>query len=557
MAPRSSIPSSKILRRVPLEQLDADVEARLVDLCIDVRRETTDERLFFVGGRWDRTEDRYVEDARFCKTLYVKEAQLEVALATWAWIQARRSKSPRPIIIMADGARGSGKTHWCVLALFIIGVAFPKARCWVVNPANTRREEVQIIVEENIPSEWRAWSEHHLQWTMPNGSTVQNVSGELPENVGQGGVEALVLNEAQDMQKAVYTRAMGAVRNVRQRPRGVMFIACNPAQRRKGEWTDDVAEGIRCTAINGQHFLLDPKKNSALEEGTLDEIEAAIRYVDPRAADADSRGIRRRLTDLACPAFRPWPSDRKVRIEDGREVEGHIGAPPDLGWADATVELTAKKTRTKGYPQAGGTDFQGRPYCVTVIGKYYRIVGGPLAGKIGYYLTDVVTGNGHEEGLSDRLYDRQYSNQALVLVADTSGHYQDVERHHDGQRSHQKLRDCGWHVEAPVEPRHPEKSKYGVGRNPIVEESLAQLYEVMDEGRLRVDPSQRCAWIVESLKKCRVNRRGAKQVIDNRDEYGHTIDCIRYFIWWVEPAPGPGYVVPSRTSGRQVLGRRV
>src|SRR5690348_141450 len=131
--------------RDPLAQLESDVTSRVVDLRAVVKRRSTGEVLFAVGGRWDRADHCYLDEpCKRGKVFLLNEAQIEAARAVGAWIEARRTNQQRPVELVFEGARGSGKTHVGVLAVFWIAIAFPGARCWLVPPANTRRREIDI-----------------------------------------------------------------------------------------------------------------------------------------------------------------------------------------------------------------------------------------------------------------------------------------------------------------------------------------------------------------------------------------------------------------------------
>jgi hypothetical protein len=173
-----------------LEQLEGDATAWRLDLRIVVKRRATGEVLGEVGGVYDRVRGCYLEGERAerGKVFWVNEAQAlgEVGgmledgpiSKILQWIEARRSGSPRVIELVLDGARGSGKSHLGVLAVFLIAVAFPGARCLLISPANTRREELATIVRDWIPRAWRAWQERDLRYTLPNGSTVTYVGAD-------------------------------------------------------------------------------------------------------------------------------------------------------------------------------------------------------------------------------------------------------------------------------------------------------------------------------------------------------------------------------------------
>jgi len=530
-----------------LGKLDADVSSRVVDLRIVVKRRKTGEKLFEVGGRWDRAEERFLDEpCKRGKILYLNEAQCfgedvvariedGPALALKAWIEARRAGDPRVIELVFDGSRGSGKTHLSVLAVFIIAVAFPGARCWLVSPANTRRPELEKIVRDHIPREWRAWSARDLTVTLPNGSTITYLGAEDEDALKQGGFEVALLNEAQLMTKTAFVNAVGGVRNVGGRPTGLLILAHNYADKVRGEWTNDHLDAIEAGTLNAKHFKLDPTLNEIVEEGARDDAQRAASSVDKDKAELDYSGVRKRLGEFAAPAFKPY------LLEQG----GHIGNPPTrivgldgkvrAGWTDVTIEVTSKKTETQGYPIVFGADFQRRPGCVATAFKLWR----REDGKIVYHAQWHVVAGDNEDDLSRRM-DEYLATLGLtardaLVVADSTGRHQNASHSSLTKPSHAILREWHFHVVAPK--RMKVSGGFGIG-NPDVEDSLPQFYDVCTENRFIVTPE--APWLSESLRRCKTKKRGGTiRLDDSKPGYSHGVDTCRYVTWYFEPRRGP------------------
>jgi hypothetical protein len=527
-----------------LDRIDADVSGRFVDLRIVFRRKATGERIFAVGGRWDRVDERYLDEpATRCKTIWLNEAQClgeagkhieEGPIWTLkTWIKARRENRERLIELVLDGGRGSGKSVLGTFAVFAIAVEFPDARCWLINPANTRRGEIVRIVRDHIPRQWRAWSERDFIYTLPNSSTVQYIGADDEDALKQGGYEVALLNEAQLVSSSAYANAAAGVRNVSGRPKGLLILAHNYASKVRGEWTNDHLDKIEAGTINARHHKLDPRLNGFLDESVVDDVDGLIRSVRPDLADIDALGIRKRLGDFAAAAFKPEPG-------------GHVGRPPvDVvglngkkvaGWTDVTRELTAEKTGTRdGFAVVVGADFQRRPGCVAVVFRLYR----REDGKIVYFAEHIIVAGDNEDDLANRI-DSYLGTIGLtardaLVVADSTGRFQNAGHNTKTKPSHDILREWYFTVVAPR--RMKSNGKSFINANPLVEDSLAQFYDICKADRILVDPD--AEWLIESLRRCKVKKRGGTiRLDDSQPGYSHPVDCARYVTWYFEPRRG-------------------
>jgi hypothetical protein len=537
-----------------LQRIDADVADKVVDLRIVVKRKKTGEKLFEVGGRWDRVEGRYLDEpTKKCRIVWLTEAQclgqannrLEEgpAIAVRDWIAARAAGEQRVVEIVFDGGRGSGKSHWAVLAVFIIAIAFPDARCLLISPANTRRHELARIVSDWIPVKWRAWSERDLTYTLPNGSTVSFIGADDENAIKAGGFEVALLNEAQLVSSRAYAYAAGGVRNLSGRPKGLLILAHNYADKERGEWTNDHLDKIEAGAINARHYKLDPVLNDSIEEGVVDDVDGLIRSVRPDLADIDSLGIRRRLGDFASPAFKPFPV----------ALAGHVGLPPlavtqidgktIAAWLDVTRRETAKKTGTKeGFPIVVGMDFQRRPGCVASIWKLFE----NEDRQIVFHALKMIVAGDNEDDLCERveayLATLGLTPRDALAICDSTGRHLNAAHTKLTKPSHDIVRE--WYFTV-VSPRKVKRNgRLGVA-NPDVEDSLAQFYDVCKANRLLVAPGEDAEWLVESLRRCKVKKRGGTiRLDDSPPGYSHPVDTARYVTWFFEPRRG--LVPPSK-----------
>jgi len=513
--------SAERASRYYINQLDALLRNRFLDLCVQWRRKKTKELIFEVGGRWDRAGACFDGKSDRCKIHWITEAQVEAADAFGTWIDARRRNAKRLNEICLDGGWGSGKTHVATLAAWCIAIEFPESRCWMVPPVTTQRWEIDNIVKDWIPSSWRLWEKAALSYTLPNRSSLVYIGAERDEKLSQGGAEVVFLNEMQAMTDRAYAHGAKSIRNVSGRPKGLLIVAMNPAVKERGQWTEDHLEKLDSHSLNGRRIIMDPALNSIVEEGTADEIDAMVASVRPDLAAA-GRGVHRRLGELAAPAFKPVPV----------AVGGHIGKPPEIGWFDATRQISSRLTgREQGYPDLVGCDFQMRPHCAGQPVRVYR----REDNKQVYYAYSTILSDGNEDDLAEKVIEAGFDPADALAVADASGAWQNTQRKRTGIYSHDILREHGFSVVAPATVKS-KKSRFF--KNPDLDNSLAVLFDVCTEGRLLVDPD--CEWLIEALRRCKVKRMsGRNRLNDEGKGYAHVLDCLRYVIWYCEPRRRP------------------
>lgn len=542
---------SRTSPRDPLGRIEHDVTARVVDLRCIVKRRLTGETLFEVGGKWDRVDKVYLpEPATRGKIILLNEAQVlgehgkrveeGPAWAIKTWIEARQANTQRLAELLFDGPRGSGKTHLGTIAIWLIAIAFPEAECWLGSPANTRRHEIARIVKSQIPTAWRTgWSERDLSYTLPNQSVVRYIGADDEDNLKRGGFEVALLNEAQLMTSLAYANAAAGVRNVEGRPKGLLLLGINYASKERGEWTNDHLDKIEAGAINARHHKMDPRLNQSVDADVHDDVEGLIRSVRPDLADLDSLGIRKRLGDYAARAFKPSPII----------LGGHIGSPPRTvsgidgsviapGWPDVTRRETAKKTGTEnGFPIVVGMDFQRRPGCVATIWRLYERE--DLA--VVFHAQKAIVAGDNEDDLCQRvdayLGELGLTARDALAICDSTGRHLNAGHTQNTKPSHDIVREYYFTV---VAPRKVKRSgKLGIA-NPDVEDSLAQFYDLCTDNRVLVATGEDTEWLVESLRRCKIKKRGGTiRLDDSHPGYSHPVDTARYVTWFFEPRRGP------------------
>lgn len=493
-----------------------------------------------MGGRWDRIDRQFVDGDFRVEVYEVNESQVEIVRAVADWLRRRLGGEDRPIVYFGGGARGGGKTDVFVALAAAILVAIPGAEAWVVNPNLDKRAEVERIFRRVVPRTWaqnpRVWPSKipECRFRLLTGSSLKNLSGEVPDSVKRGGTEVIFLNEAQEQRKKVFSLGLPAIRDTG----GVMLVAANPPQSHfpAGEWVLWLKNGIESRRVDGRYFEVEPSLNVNIHQQTLPKIAAALEVVDPEAATADAAGEWRPLGERAYPKFRP----HDLRTLDGTVLAGMVREPPDLG--DITAEALRRAGIYPSYPLVAGGDFQGRPHQAAIV---LRVFGGRPDGKNVYWVVDEMIVEGTERHLSAEAYDRGYRPETLCWIPDASGEWQDA-RHTGRETSFDILRGDRWNLFPPTEVQRPDSTH---AANPRVERRLSLMYQVMDEGRFFVAPN--CVWLVEALEKCPLGaaRYGGKKPYG---KYAHACDAVGYPIWRLEPKPAQLGHVPSKGAMKSV-----
>lgn len=490
------------------------------------------EELFRCGGRWSKNQRRYV-DAPDCKPhrVRLKESQYEAALGFRAWLEAsRRGDKTRPIVLMLAGDRGSGKTWFLAgVGLIAIGLEWPNEYQFVVNLTTPQRRECVESMREVARPEWIAFHSDDLRdpySLLITGSHIGWLSSRNPKRLRQAklNIRHVLINEGQDQPEVVYTNAVGATRN----RDGLTTIATNRPQSEAGDWVAAVADAIDAEELPGIWYLLDAKKNDAVDPTALDKRARAIRAVSREAADADTGGGGMRLAGpIAYPGFKPFPWHKG----------GHVGDPPAIGWRDVTREVTAAEVEdSAGWPYVIGVDFQRRPGIVGNVAKFFR----DETGKLVLVVLAQVCTEGEETAFSDSLFRRGYTpnphdSTGALIVGDATGARQNARHRWEEPTSFRALADDGW-LCLP-----PEYTKRRKPSNPLVRESIPQVHAAFVERQIMIstalkEPESGFAALVESLRRAKKTPRGA---LIEKGGWQHGPDGLRYLAWRFLPRVRP------------------
>lgn len=282
-----------------LADLEAQTEGagRWIDLCLILRRKRRAwgpmaETVLRVGGKWDRLLGCYVGPADRAKIIDLQESQVESARWIASWLEARRANDPkRARLLMLAGPRRGGKTWLLTIAIVALCLDMPGAITWLVSPTLDKREEIDRTIKRWVPRTWwQYFKSPQFCFQFVNGSNAKNITGEIPTSLKRGRADAFLVNEAQMMSREVATNGFPAIID----GGGIVFLAANPPQNRKGEWVARVREsliGEREPRINGQFFELDPSLNEEIDHAAREDVATILEVLDPRAKKADHAGI--------------------------------------------------------------------------------------------------------------------------------------------------------------------------------------------------------------------------------------------------------------------------
>ena len=559
-----------------LDALSGDA-GRLVDLCAIFRRNDSDgnptgEILLEVGGVWDRIDQRYTSaKPRKCKVWGINPAQLEAVddLATY-FAKRRTGDRDRIIVESLGGPRGSGKTDVAIRMCAAFNLEIPGSKAWVFSPTLDKREEVEDFFKSFVP---RSWARNQLRWptSVPdcrfrllNGSSTRSLTGEIPQNAKRGEAECIVINEGQQQRRKVFSLSLYGIR----KNGGLLTVAHNPPDISfpAGEWVIDLVEAIESKKFKGSHRWKDPRKNPSVSSETMTQIGQALESIDADSYQADSQGTYERLGDFVYSKFRPFDRLVDVPLEGltiGAQASTDFGAgivrelrpdrqiarvllpsmvrePPDIE-RDITHLALRKAGWSRGHGIVLGTDNQTHPHQVAVAVRVYPHLdaSGKPTGKNEYQVVDECLVRGSsvtETDLSDALLAGEsaaaieYDTSTAMLVVDSSGDWQ-VSNRAQGMTSIKAFEAQGWMCRPPTEIMRPDRSKHA--KNPPLHHSIAQMADVMREGRFFVSPI--CEHVIKGGPLVPYKKDGDKVGISQAGGWAHAWDCLRYVIWLLEP----------------------
>lgn len=503
MRSRLQASSSQQLR----EALDATSdENRLVNLCLVLRRQKTQETILWAGGEWDRIDQCFTgRDPSSAVLVDLEESQIE--FTTWfaGWLEDFREGFPRDVsLALAGGNRRGGKTFDLIMCATAMVIDVPGSIGWTVINTYRERDEIERTVKDRISSGPGGWFHHRkapdycFEWI--NGSTTFLKSADDEENLKAGRADVVLLNEAQKLKVGTLSNALGGTID----KGGIGLLAANPPRSQRGEWVLELKEAIEEERVVGTKFFgFSAAKNQRVDQKARKRFADILSVIDPKSSETDGEGEWRAIGNIAYRAF-----DRAASVKP----------TPKLG------DVTASELRRRlgrPYAQIAGVDFQATPWHAGAWIQIYYAATGNI-----YHVVDELLVEGTEEDFLDRVEDRDYEPGSLTWIGDASGTWQDG-AHSRGRVSFDVFRKRGWRIDAP-QKKVTDKGDHP--KNPYREDRVALVNNLLASGRLLLDP--KCVELVLALKKCEM-RHGKPH-----GRYAHITDALGYVLWWLEPKPG-------------------
>lgn len=492
--------------------------SRLTDFALLIRRGKTKEPLLAAGGVWDNLDHRFVPGLkpRQVKVIDFEESQVEWARWWATWMEAVRLGLPRDIsLALAAGARRGGKTFAlvvCAIAFLIDTPEFDGSPTigWVVSTRYKDRDEIDAIMEEQIPQDWWKYrGQPEFRYRLISGAALHNVSSDDPEALRRGRVDIAVFNEAQKMPlRALINGIYGTADKG-----GIAVLAANPPRRHVGAWVGKLRQAINYNKIKAaKYFSWDARGNTKIDQPARRRVTEIVSYLDADAAKADSEDLWIPIGARAYPAFTP----------------ATLGPPPELG--DVTGEVLRNKIGM-AYPFVGGVDFQLNPGNALAVVCCYGDRRAPI-----YQVVAELLRVGVEDDFLDDLWnyggDGRFRQETLKLIGDSSGAYKTdnpMERiSGEGRRSFEIFRARRWSID-PVQEKRSDRGEYS--KNPDVHDRVNLVNRLLSTGRLRIDES-RCPLLTKALEECETDAKGKP-----KGYYSHITDALGYALWWLEPEP--------------------
>lgn len=485
---------------------------RYIDLCIDW--EMPDGTHFFrAGGRWDQIEKRWSGEPEQSRVFRLQESQVEAARWAAYWLQERREGRDRDFLsVFLYGDRGGGKTTLGVVVLVSALIMFPDfgggtTIGWQVSKSHAERDELDREIAALFPYQgvwynYREWPKHVYRFV--HGPTLTNVSADDPDTLKRGRVDFLFVNEAAKMGKRVPVNGIARLKD----KGGFGFFTSNPPDDQRGRWVFDWWEKEREARENGQpypvrYLRVMSSGNATKDDATADQVERAIRDIDPAKAKADIEGLMLRPGQ---PAYWQWSKTKNLR------------AKPQLG--DITRQFLRSRVGRE-YDYLAGADFQGTPHQAAVFYKVFGTLDAPILWAVDEIVVDQAT----EEDLLSEVDDANYTPGSVLWIGDASGQWQDG-KHSKQRDSFSVFKGRRWHILPPTKPKTTER----VARNPPVEQRVKLTNKLLSDARLMVDPDT-CPKLAEAFKECEL-RMGRYGRVIPLGFYAHLTDAAAYPIWW-------------------------
>jgi len=546
------MPVVSLKRRVEALSRDMDPASHLIDLGIQVQGPDRSV-LFTAGGIWHKRLSKYVGESPAPRVLRLMASQADAGRLLAKWFADYDGKvQDRLALINCVDARRGGKTHFVVLAMLAFALRYPrshlgKTAVWIVAPSFPQARELHETITTLLPPEWfrDGLIQYHKSpnyYSLACGSEIWIKSADRPNGLKWGGVSAVAVNEAQQLEargilNVVYANVDAG---------GLTILAMNPPDSTRGVWAEELHDAVNALDDKGQPVIdfaaevrFPPARNAALDQGARSRASKLAEVLDPKAAQRDGLGIWIKLRKVAYPLY-----NRNQHFR-----------PAPTGWQDITAHahgLTGFVRKSDQRHVGAGMDWQHRPFCGWVAGKVLLAPDGawvprgtPIFVITQEVMNDVSSGEFWDEELlcirvAEKLEKLGTSTRDYLLVGDATGHNQGASGAQRGKESDPDswswslVQKFGWEVHAPIEESRLVSEGRGSAvvktaySNPRTAVRLDLINQLLRANRIIVTPS--CPETAESFRTC-----GLK----GRKPFGrgaHLTDAAGYWIYAVERA---------------------
>lgn len=483
----------------------------IVDMRIDV--EFQDEIVLSVGGKWDRRLGDFDGEAETGITVYPHAGEMKAIMwfASWLAIHAgRRDDPPAPesddhlahvtclddevYSAMLAGGRRGGKTWTGALFCALYAVMFPNAIVWIINPNDTKHDEVRRYMGELLAPEWIARQTLADGWELINGSALMLKSayvGADPDAIKEGEVHLAWMNEGQKMVERVYIVARGAIAD----HSGLVLVCSNPPVEAKDQqWVGDFAADAQAKRRASVYHHFNPLDNPHINRNALLTMK---RELDDRSFRIEILGEFLGPEDAV--AYN-W-----VRTLDGNERP--VPELDDPYWTDVTAEFLELEEEGEGLIDLVGLDVQVHPH---IGGPVYRFFAprdkAPTRDTVVVWGVDeVVVQGGDETHFCAELMHKDYDPDTTLIVCDATAEYQHSRRRQadspppewKGKGSFDIIRQEGYRHIVPPSRRFRRKNPDVIDR---IRSFTSMIESATRRRRLFLDPD-RCPMTCKSIRE--------------------------------------------------------
>ena len=529
--------------------------ARGLELGLEVRA-PDGSSVLTAGGLWDRDELAYEPSATpHIITLVSSQVRAALQLAQWFLAYERDDPDRQALEVYVDNRRG-GKTFFSVLAILLFAIRYPdchlgKTICWLVVPTFPQQRELHEVIAKVLPAVWFrdrriVYHKSEKYYTLANGAEIWIKSADRPQSLKAGGVAAVAVNEAQQVDSKGILNAMGA--NIDNG--GVCWLAMNPPDSVKALWAENLHAAVNALDDDGAPLLpyaretkFPSDQNEIINQAAKTRFGKLAAILDPGQAKRDDLGVWTSIVDRAYPFYKR---------------EQHF-RPEPVGWRDITADcnnFTGLGGRLAGNRHLGaGMDFQRRPYCAFIEAKAYVAPEGVAWVKAGVPVfvvrhevcNDFVAGDWWTEELlcmkiAESAKKRGTKPTDYLLVADMTGHHQGAQAEQRGSESDPAtyswaiVENFGWDPHAPIEERRLTDNRKGPSSsktfraNPPVAVRLNVVNELLRDNRVII--STNCKTTAEAFRTCGIHKESRKPKGDG----SHLTDAVGYLLYAWETA---------------------